>query len=1019
MSYTPDMKCVNCGKGNRLNARFCDSCGTKLIADQGDAVSELFVGRENELKTIVQAVEDSLSGRGRIIALSGEAGIGKTCTANIAEEIASAKGIKTFSGYCHEYAGAPPYWPWIQLLREWVESSSEEALRALPKDTLSIISGLLPELNTILKEPPPPIEVQSDDIARFKLFDALTSLWKKSSTDSPIMLVIDDLHWADISSLKMLEFFSREISRSPILLMVTFRESEISRTHPLSDILAEISRSVGYHRIDLTGLSLVEASQYFAIVTGELLPSAKVNHIYDRTEGNPLFLSEMARYFQREDIRAGVGHQALNSDSFPLPQGIQEVIGRRLNQISVDSNTMLKLASVIGNRFNLSLLNALCRKEPVLNNLEGLLDEALNCHVLTMTNEPQQYQFSHALIRDTLYGEISLSQRNALHNQIADYLEGQCRGEEDDRLIPLAHHYAASLPNGDKDKTLHYSELAGRQSDKMLAFEEAANFYQTALDLISPSPANRRFTLFLRQGESLLNAGESLKSMQAFRNALDIASALECFPEVARAAILFEEASWRTGMPGKVAVNLLRHAYNLLDDQNSLLQVSVLSSLTRALIFTGDLEASHIVNFKAEKMARELGDESSLVFVLLSGMAARWGPERLTSRLTAAREAIGLAKELGEKKRLVDLAGWYMFDLMEAGDTSEAKKMYELQEQLARQLHQPYWIYVGRIFQATYALFHGRLHESETLAVQAMDMGGQLTGQDVAGVFGLQIFNVRREQGRLKEIETVVTEFLSNTSMEQTWKPGLAVLYAELDKYELAQKEFGEMSADNFAAIPRDALWPGCITYLAEVCVYLQDRGAAAALRNFLLPHDGYNIVVGAFTACHGAAARLIGMLEALMELWDEAERHFNSAIEMNDRQGAKPWLAHSQYEYARMLLKRDAEGDRNKASQMLLSSQMIASELGMQNLDQRIKQCLSESTDGLNREQDTFGLTKREIEVLSLVAEGMSNKAIARHLYRSENTIANHIRHILEKTHCSNRAEAVAFALKRELVDE
>ncbi|WP_415901341.1 ATP-binding protein [Neptuniibacter sp. QD29_5] len=209
---------MNCGKGNRLNARFCDGCGTKLINREIDPVCELFVGREKELNSITQAINDASSGRGRIVLLSGEAGIGKTSTAEIAIELSTSRGFKAYSCYCHEAAGAPPFWPWIQLLRSWLENCSDEEIEALPAENQGAIAELIPELLTKLPQKPSVITDINDEVARFKLFDAITNLWLSASQFQPLVLVFDDLQWADTSSLKLLEFFAREVEKKQFCL---------------------------------------------------------------------------------------------------------------------------------------------------------------------------------------------------------------------------------------------------------------------------------------------------------------------------------------------------------------------------------------------------------------------------------------------------------------------------------------------------------------------------------------------------------------------------------------------------------------------------------------------------------------------------------------------------------------------------------------------------------------------------------------------------------------------------------
>lgn len=1010
------MICSKCNKDNRTDAAYCDGCGTRLFDQPIEPVKEIFVGREPELELLTAGLRDTAEGRGRIMMLCGEPGIGKTRTLQISADVAKKQGFDIFWAHCHEAAGAPPYWPWIQLIRGWLENSSDDQLKhGVGKDG-SLIVSLAEDLRERLPNLPVSNLAVSDDAARFRLFDAVSSMWKRACRTRPILLVIDDLQWADTPSLKLLEFIAQEVTNRAIAIFATFRDSELSREHPLSDTLGDLSRRSGFNRVPMTGLNLVESSQLLAIASGKSLSSALVTQLHERTEGNPLFLGEMARYLQNPDNKNPAEAPFWNShDAVPIPAGIREIIGRRLNQLSNECSQILACAAAIGRRFDLRVLRKL-QTAYTQNAIQTLLDEAVTSRLLELGPEQGAYLFSHALIRDTLYQELPTQQRAALHLQIGQALEVIFDQRKEDVISALAHHFAsAARQTLDTEKAVHYAELAGRRADSILAFEEAARYYKLALDLLAQAnqtPTERSLKLSLAMGESLLRAGESFVALEAFRNASNIAQVIGAVEDFAHAAIMFEEASWRPGIPGHAAVALLESASSALKNHNDLLKAQVLAALSRALIFTGALDEARKVNEQAEQMARELNDAPTLVFTLLAGLAARWGPQRLTTRLTAAREAIELAKQIGDK-RLVDLSGWYMFDLMEAGDVAASLKAYDLQSKLAHRLHQPYWLYVGCLYKSTLALFHGNLDQAEEIAIQASEVGTELTGQDVAGVFGLQMFNIRRAQGRLKEVEPLLTEFLKQAPRETTWRPGLAILYAELDRKEEARAEFEALAADDFALIPRDALWPGCLTYLTEICVYLNDRERAKTLYAYLLPHDGYNMVVGAFSACHGSAARLIGMLAAVLKDWDDAERHFQSAIVNETRQDARLWLAHTQYEYARMLRGRGSPDDMEQAQQLLSSALSASRKMGLVSLENRAQATLNELNGNATLANHCAGLSQRETEVLQLVANGLTNKEIAQLLFRSENTIANHIRHILEKTGASNRAEAVAFATR------
>jgi tetratricopeptide (TPR) repeat protein len=202
------------------------------------------------------------------------------------------------------------------------------------------------------------------------------------------------------------------------------------------------------------------------------------------------------------------------------------------------------------------------------------------------------------------------------------------------------------------------------------------------------------------------------------------------------------------------------------------------------------------------------------------------------------------------------------------------------------------------------ATFVGHFAEGERLALEALATGQRLRGHEALGLFSVQMFTLRREQGRLQELASVVRSFVQRHPATSTWRPGLALIYCELGLATEARAEFESLAAKDFAGIPRDARWLMCIVYLAEVCAFLGDTDRAPMLYDFLTPHDGFNLVVGPSAACFGAAARYLGLLAATMVRWDDAQRHFENALAMNARMGAKPGLAHTQREFAAMLLK-------------------------------------------------------------------------------------------------------------------
>ena len=253
------------------------------------------------------------------------------------------------------------------------------------------------------------------------------------------------------------------------------------------------------------------------------------------------------------------------------------------------------------------------------------------------------------------------------------------------------------------------------------------------------------------------------------------------------------------------------------------------------------------------------------------------------------------------------------------------------------ELRQPTYLMLTLGFRAMRVLLAGRFAEAERLALQAQAAGPLTQSEQVGGAFGVQMFTLRREQGRLKEVEPALRHFMQQHGVASTWRPGLALLYSELGRQREARTEFAHLAQHDFADFPRDALWIGCMTYLTEVCTFLGDIDRAATLYQLLLPYARHTVVVGGGAVCYGAAARYLGMLATTMGRWEEAEQHFQDALAMNARMDARPWLAHTQYQYATMLLARHQSGDSEQA--VLLFDEVLATAraLGMRALEARL----------------------------------------------------------------------------------
>lgn len=1020
--------CRNCERHNRDDATYCDACGGVLAsASEADARAGAagaageppFVGRSHDLTQLRASLDKAGEGRGRVVGLAGEPGIGKTRTAQAFAEEATHLGFNVLWGRCHEEPGAPPYWPWVQALREYVGACAPETLRSTFGPVASELAEVLPQLAEVLPFAPCTPLPEDGAQARFRFFDAVLTSWKRAAAQQPLLLVLDNMHWADTPSLRLLEFLTPEIGACRILVLITYRDIALSRRHPLSNTLSELAKQPGFLRVRLRGFNAAETAQFMKVITGAPPADDLLAVIHGQTEGNPLFVREMTRFLLDEgllDAQAAGFH--LRNPARPLhriPEGIREAIGARLNRLSAACNRVLAHAAVIGRSFHYTVLRSVVENMDE-ETLRTAFDEAISAAVVERLAGRDTYQFSHALIREALYEELTTGQRMRIHLRVADAIEMSSAVMD---WAALAHHRCAALPAGDVKKARDSAQRAGAQADRLCAYEEAARYYRLArqaLETEGHAQGDAYLLLLIEEGETLNRSANWREAREIFGEAAALAKALRLPHELARAARGFEEATWRPGLSGEAAANLLREALDALGEAESLAKAEVLSALTRALIFTGDVDEAMRISEHAIAMARRLGEPAALANALRAGLGARWLPEHLDRRMATAAEAMELARAAGDRQRVLEAASWRLFDLMELGNLQARAAVFEAYAREADELRQPFYQYIAISSRSMLALFEGHLSTAEEWAQRALAFGARMPGLDAAGIYGVQMFSIRREQGRLKELQPLVAHFVRTTPQAARWRPGLALVFSELGLREEARAEFESLAGSGFAAVPRDGLWASSIAYLAEVCAFLEDGERAGELYAYLAPYEGRNVVAGPNIACAGAVTRHLGLLAMVMERWTDAERHFQAALEMNARQGARPWLAHTQFQFGAMLLLQGRSADRERALDLIEAAAASALEMGMQALVER-SEALREKKAPAHKRYPA-GLSRREVEVLRLIAAGKANREIADRLYVSPNTVANHVRSILTKTHTANRTEAAAFALRNALVE-
>jgi DNA-binding CsgD family transcriptional regulator len=973
-----------------------------------------FIGRQRELDALQAALARAVSGQPGVVLLTGEPGIGKTRTAQELVDHAGPLNVLALWGRCPEEPGAPPYWPWLQLIRRYVSLHDEVDLGETLGAAAAYVAALDPEqLGWLGVDRPVPLEPDAAK-ARFRFFDAIAGFWRRAAARQPILLVMDDLHRADVPSLRLLEFVMADFAGNRLMLLGTYRDSEVVRQHPLSDTLAELQRHAPVLRFLLGGFSPDETARFVTKVVPAASPELAAA-LHEQTEGHPLFLTELV--LDRNQAWSP-GERPARPGLRAVPKGVRDVIGVRLNRLSPSCQRVLQHAAVFGREFRLDLLVRLLG-DVAEEGCLGALAEAQTASLIDALAEPGSYQFAHALVRDTLYDELPAAQRARWHQRIGQAFELAYQGDLTPCLSALAHHYHAAGATGDVTKAIEYATRAAERAAATQAHEEASRHYQRACELL-PAGATadvQRCGLLLGLGNAQNSAGASELALATFADAAACARRAGEASLLARAAIGFGDAQWRLGSEGSQAVVLIREALARLAPADVRGRTALLTALCQALLFSNQPDAAEAVFRQAVPLARELDDPLMLFRALCAILPGRWFPDRLALRIEAAREATELVHRAGHPEWIAPyLSGWHTGDLMESGDTAGATTTARFHLVTGETMREPFNQAVALAALAMIATHEGRFADAEPLALQALRCGQRFDRANAAGIFGVQMFTLRRHQGRLGELAPVLGQFLDKASPGLAWQPGLAVLHCELGERDQARAVFEKLAAGGFAAMPHDAIRIASLAYLAEVCVWLGDTVRAATLFDLLLPYAERNLVFGAHTASFGAAARLLGMLATTLQRWDVAQQHLEVAMALDQRSGGRPWLAHSRHAFALMLMQRGGRADRERALPLLEAALAEARQLGMARLEQAVLGLRSEAADAAPP-PSVAGLSARELQVLRLVAAGKTNQEIATSLFRSQNTVANHVRNILGKTQAANRTEASAFAARHGLL--
>ena len=789
---------------------------------------ETLLGRERELAALRAALASASRGRGRLVLLSGEAGIGKTRLAETFAVEARDNGARVAWGRCWEAGGAPVYWPWLQAVRSLIRDLAPADLRRLIGPDGAHIAQVLPEIRNSLPEL---AELPDDDAdrARFQLFDSFARLLRNAARDGPIVVILDDLHAADEPSLLLLRFVAMDLADTGVVVLAVYREGELAATDPRIGLLAEVARVSAAERLDPPGLTVNEVARYIELATSERQPDGLAEAVHRETEGNPLFVGEIVRMLAEEGRLdrppEGVG-QPLG-----VTEGVKAVIGRRLARLSDHCREVLARASVIGVEIPLDLMAAL--EDRPASELVVLFDEGVTAHALTEPRTPGgTWRFAHALIRDVLYASLPGSVRRELHLRIARTLEALPTSRAAPPLAELAHHFVLAGPAAEGGIAIDYASRAAERATAVYAHEEALRLYRLALQAGGLDDRDR-CTLLLRLGESASRGGDEDGAKAAFWEAAEIAQQRGLDEELGHAALGYGGMFYwmRAGDDERLAP-LLERALATLGPGDSVLRASLLGRLAGALRDEWSMERRSALSSEAVAVARRVGDKRTLLNALICHVAAAMGPDSVEEMAELRREI----RELIQSTR--DSWDEYLLIIVTAfgEDWSLARAEVEIYGRLALKLRQPILEWYYGVMNAVLGLLEGRLEDTERVLEATRHHGDRAHRWESRFSYRLAIVGLRREQDRLGEVVEGAHQ-LAADHPGYRMLPALAVyVEAAAGHIDEARREMDELAVGRFAFLPRDHGWLFGMTYLAETAILIGDAQRAAEIDELLRP---------------------------------------------------------------------------------------------------------------------------------------------------------------------------------------
>lgn len=892
-----------------------------LPARLASAVSSSFVGRGDEHEQLMTAWKAIVAGgSGRLLLLAGEPGIGKTTlAARFASDVYDQDAIVVY-GRSDEDLGVP-YQPWIEALTQLVTAIPEPVLAAHVAVRGAHLARLVPEFAARLG-----VDVPSGadaDAERFVLYGCVSDLLQRVSEVQPVLVVLDDLHWADRATVQLLRHVATAEQPMRVGVLGTFRDTEVSAGDAVSELLARSHREGGALRIGLRGLNDLDVLALLEQRAGHEMTDDGValrDALLAETAGNPFFVGEILRHLaetgaiSQDDDGRWVADPDIRAAG--LPVSVREVVGRRLATLGPDTERVLALGAVIGRDFDIGLLAAVAQVE--VDTVIDVCDTAVTAAVLATTDHHDRYTFAHALIEHTLYDSLSPARRARAHKAIAEALETLLGDDPGARAAELAYHWGAAVQPTDTSKVVHYAQIAGDRALAQLAPDEAVRWYSQALELLdrTAGPDTRR------RAELLVGLGDAQRQcgIAAHRDTLLDAARLadeHDHVDLLVRAVLANNRGYASaiGVADHERIAAIDRALERVGDQPSADRARLLALAATERTFLVDLPERLDLAEQAVAVARASGDRAALAWALQRPFSSIAHPSTLALRTAWIDEACEIADDGGEPAMQYWAHHAAAIAAVERADGDAVDEHLHRAEAIAVRVPHATIRWSLTFQQACIAGLHGDLDEFERLAETALALGVETGEPDAMTIYGAQLANVRQHQGRLHELIPLMEQAFADTPTLHVYRALLAVAHARAGDIGQTQRMLDEEHAAGFP-MPADVAWSTGLALWADAAALVGAVDTAPFLRERLLPHHD-QIVTTRISFCP-AVCYYLGLLDHLSGRYDDAEQWFTEALQLHERVRSPILIAHTHAAWAALLADRNRDDDHTRARVMV-----------------------------------------------------------------------------------------------------